>query len=162
MRLVEGRATIADVNDFVARLGGISDEFDCAVQAFDADYVAGEEHLESAVEHANRSFERDENVARDRSVEILLYAAGRRQINQALAMGVSEGDHPVVVVVDGERERPAVDAVSELLTPAETLGTPNRDSLFDFFDVSERELSATTASLTDLVCERVALLEVEK
>ncbi len=154
--------TITDVNEFVARLADIGDEFDCAVQAFDADYVAGEEHLESAVIHANRAFERGENIARDRSVEILLYAAGRRQINQALTMGVSDGEQAVVVVVDGECEEPATDAVSELLTPAETLGTVNRDFVFEFFGVSERELAATTASLTDLVCERVALLEVEK
>ncbi|MGA9401731.1 KEOPS complex subunit Cgi121 [Haladaptatus sp.] len=162
MKLVEGRVTITDVNDFVARLGSIGDEFDCAVQAFDADYVAGREHLQSAVNHANRSFERGENVAHDRSVEILLYAAGRRQINQALTMGVSEGEQRVVVVVDGEQERPATDAVSELLTPAETLGTATRDSVFEFFDISEREAATTTVDLSDLVCERVALLEVEK
>ena len=162
MKLVEGHATVADVNDFVTRITDIGDEFDCAIQAFDADYVAGREHLESAVAHANRAFERGENVARDRAVEILLYAAGRRQIDQALTMGVSEGEQNVVVVVDGEREQSAADAVSELLTPAETLGTPNRDSMFEFFDVSEREVATTTASFTDLVCERVALLEVEK
>lgn len=162
MKLVEGRATIADVNDFVARLGVIGDEFDCAVQAFDADYVAGREHLESAVEHANRAFERDENVAHDRSVEILLYAAGRRQINRALVMGVSKGTQRVVVVVDGDRESTAADAISDLLTPADTLGTPNRETACEFFGVSERELEATTANFTDLVCERVALLEVEK
>ncbi|KZN25037.1 KEOPS complex component [Haladaptatus sp. R4] len=162
MKLVEGRVTITDVNDFVARLGSIGDEFDCAVQAFDADYVAGRAHLQSAVDHANRSFERGENVAHDRSVEILLYAAGRRQINQALAMGISEGEQRVVVVVDGERERPAADAVSELVTPVETLGTATRDSVFEFFDISEREVATTTADLADLVCERVALLEVEK
>jgi KEOPS complex subunit Cgi121 len=162
MKLVEGIATVADVNEFVARLGDIGDEFDCAIQAFDADYVTGREHLESAVTHANRAFERGENVARDPAVEILLYAAGRRQINQALEMGVSEGEQDVVVVVDGERETPAAAAVSELLTPKETLGAPDRESIFEFFSVSERELAATTANLTDIVCERVALLEVEK
>jgi len=162
MKLVEGWATITDVNDFVAQLTDIGDEFDCAVQAFDAAYVAGNKHLESAVQHANRAFERGENIAHDRAVEILLYAAGRRQINRALTMGVSDGEQPVVVVVDGECEEPAADAVFELLTPNETLGTPNRDTVFEFFDVSERELATTTATLTDLVCERVALLEVEK
>ncbi|ODR79056.1 KEOPS complex component [Haladaptatus sp. W1] len=162
MKLVEGTATVADVNEFVARLGNIGDEFDCAIQAFDADYVAGREHLESAVEHANRAFERGENVARDRAVEILLYAAGRRQINQALEMGVSEGERDVVVVVDGERETPASEAIADVLTPGSTLDTPDRESVFEFFSVSERELAATTADLTDIVCERVALLEVEK
>ncbi|MFH5800280.1 KEOPS complex subunit Cgi121 [Haladaptatus sp. CMAA 1911] len=162
MRVVEGSASVADVNEFVARLGDIGDEFDCAIQAFDAGYVAGRAHLESAVEHANRAFERGENVARDPAVEILLYAAGRRQINQALEMGVSEGEQDVVVVVDGEGETAAMAAVSELLTPEDTLDASDREPIFEFFSISERELAATTASLTDIVRERVALLEVEK
>jgi KEOPS complex subunit Cgi121 len=99
VRLVAGTASVADVDAFVAALPG--DEYDCAVQAFDAAYVADRGHLEAAVEHATRAFERGENVASDRAVEILLYAAGRRQIRQALEMGVGEGDQDVVVVVDG-------------------------------------------------------------
>ncbi len=162
MRLVEGRANIDDLDGFLASLETIGEEFDCAIQAFDARYVAGRAHLESAVEHANRAFEREENVARDRAVEILLYAAGRRQINQALEMGVSEGDQQVVVVVDGSREGDAVTAVADLLEPAETLGNFDRDRIFDFFEISETELDATSGGLCDLVCERVALLEVEK
>jgi len=99
VRLVAGTASVADVDAFVAALPG--GEYDCAVQAFDAAYVADRGHLEAAVEHATRAFERGANVASDRAVEILLYAAGRRQIRQALEMGVGEGEQDVVVVVDG-------------------------------------------------------------
>ncbi|WP_435155943.1 KEOPS complex subunit Cgi121 [Haladaptatus sp. DFWS20] len=165
MKLAEGRANIDDIDDFLSRLRAIADEFGCAIQAFDARYVAGRKHLESAVEHANRAFEREENVAHDPAVEILLYAAGRRQINQALEMGVSEGEQQIVVVIDGlreEQEVAAVEAVSDLLEPGESLGNPDRETVFDFFEISERELNATTATLADLVCERVALLEVDK
>lgn len=168
MRLVEGRATIDDVDIYLSRLGAIGEEFDCAIQALDARYVAGRAHLESAVEHANRAFDHGENVARNPAVEILLYAGGRRQINQALEMGVSEGEQPVVVVVDGgrqrkdDREAQAAEEVANLLERAETLGQPDRRRVFEFFNISERELAATSATLTDLVCERVALLEVEK
>ncbi|WP_266079411.1 KEOPS complex subunit Cgi121 [Haladaptatus caseinilyticus] len=165
MKLVEGRTNIEDIDEFLARLGAIGDEFDCAIQAFDARYVAGCDHLESAVEHANRAFERGDSIARDPAVEILLYAAGRRQINQALEMGVSEGEQRLVVAIDGKQngnETAAASALSEILVPAETLGNPDRETMFDFFDLSERELEATSATLSDLVCERVALLEVEK
>jgi KEOPS complex subunit Cgi121 len=99
VRLVAGTVSVADVDAFVAALPG--EAYDCAVQAFDAAYVADRGHLEAAVAHANRAFERGENVASDRAVEILLYAAGRRQIRQALEMGVGEGEQDVVVVVDG-------------------------------------------------------------
>jgi KEOPS complex subunit Cgi121 len=162
MRVLEGVATVTDVDAFVDRLDDVAAGHDAAVQAFDARYVVDREHLERAVELANRAVERDDAIARDRSVEILLYAAGRRQIRRALAMGVSEGECPVVVVVDGGDEAGAARAAAELLAPAETLGDYDRDRVCDFFDVGEAELAATSAGLADLVRERVALLPVEK
>jgi KEOPS complex subunit Cgi121 len=164
MDLVEGVATVADLDGFVARLGDIGEEHDATVQAFDARYVVSRRHLARAVELADRAFERGENVARDRAVEILLYAAGRRQINRALEMGVSEGETPVVVVVDGGDEGRAAEAVSalEAISPADTLGEYDRERVTAFFDVSEAELAAADATLADIVLERVALLDVEK
>ncbi|MFC5971363.1 KEOPS complex subunit Cgi121 [Halomarina salina] len=170
MELVEGRATVESVDEFVATLGGIGEEHGCAVQAFDARSVVDRAHLRRAVELADRAFERDENVARDRAVEIVLYAAGRRQIDQALALGVSEGEVPVVVVVHapetdggtGGDERAAVAAVSELLEPAETLGGYDEERVCSFFDITDAERAATDASLSELVRERVALLTIDK
>ena len=72
MQVVEGTATVADVDEFVERLGAIGDEYGVAVQAFDARYVVDRAHLERAVELADRAFERGEGIARDRAVEILL------------------------------------------------------------------------------------------
>ena len=164
MRIAEGEARIGDLETFLDSLASVGDEYGTTVQAFDARYVAGREHLERAVERADRAFDRGENVARDRSVEILLYAAGRRQIDQALEMGVSEGEDelPIVVVVDGGDEGGAAEAVADLFEPAETLGLGEPGRIREFFDISEVELSATDASLAELVCERVALLDVEK
>ena len=173
MKLVTGRTEIEDLDAFVEDLGAIGDEFDCAVQAFDADYVLGEAHLRTAVERADRAFERGENVARERAVEVLLYAAGRRQIDRALRMGVGEGEADVVVVVhspdgDAECERHAAEAVGDLLDLTSTETDPlaadriDAEEVREFFDVSETELAATDATLADLVCERVALLDVEK
>ena len=165
MELVEGTATVDDVDAFVARLGEIGDAHDVTVQAFDARYVVGREHLERARALADRETERGEAIARDRAVEILLYAAGRRQINQAIEMGVDEGTTPAVVLVDGEDaadESAAAEAVRELLDPAATLGEFDRQRVLDFFDITETELDATDGTLADLVCERVALLVVER
>jgi len=163
MEVVEGRATVEDVDAFVARLGEVGAEYGCAVQAFDAGYVVDRAHLERAVESADRARERGEAIADDHAVEILLYAAGRRQINRALEMGVSAGEGPVVAVVHGDGdEAGAADAVMELLSPAETLGDYDEDRVRAFFDVGDRETAATDAGLPALVCERVALLAVER
>ena len=179
MRLVTGATDVAAVESFVAHLGGIGDEHGTAVQAFDADYVADRRHLAAAVEHADRAFERGENVASDRGVEITLYAAGRRQIRDALAMGVSEGEQDVVVVVDAGGdpdgvgdEAGAAAAVADSLSDAVVRdeGDPlSEDGVYgdaatirEFFDVSDAELAAAAGDLAGVVRERAALLDVEK
>jgi KEOPS complex subunit Cgi121 len=180
VRLVEGVATIDDVDAFVARLGEIGADHGVTVQAFDARYVVSRRHLERAVELADRAFDRGENVARDRGVEIMLYAAGRRQIDRALALGVSAGEQAVVVLVvagaddpddtgvepsdpsGADAESDAAEAVGRLLDPDPTLGTYDRERVREYFNVGDAELAAVAGDLEDVVLERVALLDVEK
>ena len=164
MIVIEGVATVTDLDDFLATLDAVATEYGVTVQAFDARYLVGRRHLERAVELADRAFERGENVARERSVEILLYAAGRRQIDDALEMGVSEGETPVAVLVDGDDEAGAAAAVRDRLAvaTAATLSSVDAERVRAFFDVTAAELDAVDGDLTDLVCERVALLDVEK
>ncbi|MEF8973798.1 MAG: KEOPS complex subunit Cgi121 [Haloarcula sp.] len=175
MRVVEGTADIDDVGSFVETLGAIGERHGVTVQAFDARYVVDRAHLELAVELATRAHDRGDTIAEDFGVEILLYAAGRRQINRALTMGVSEGACPVVaVVVDsetggsyvGKRAEEAIEAaaddVREQLRAVSTLGEYDEDRVRAFFDVTDTELAATAGGLPDAVRERVALLPVEK
>ncbi|WP_324665113.1 KEOPS complex subunit Cgi121 [Haloarcula sediminis] len=165
MRVVEGRADIGDVGAFVADLDAVGDDHGVTIQAFDARYVVDRAHLERAVDLASRAREREETIADDFGVEILLYAAGRRQINRALEMGVGEGECPVVAVVVGENEgdeERAADDLRERFTPAETLGEYDDELVRAFFDVGDTELAATEGTLADAVRERVALLVVDK
>ncbi|QCS44199.1 KEOPS complex subunit Cgi121 [Natrinema versiforme] len=170
MELLDCRLEIGDLDAFVADLGEIGDRHGVTIQAFDARYVADRAHLERAVEFADRAIERGENVARDRAVEILLYAAGRRQIDRALEMGVGEGETRAVVLVDGDGngdadEAAALDAVERLEAfegRAPTLETRDTETLCNFFEIPAAERAATDAGLSALVRERVALLEVEK
>ncbi|TYT63687.1 KEOPS complex subunit Cgi121 [Natrialba swarupiae] len=186
MKLLECCLAIDDLDPFVADLAELGDRFDVTIQAFDARYVADRRHLERAVELADRSIDRGENVARDRAVEILLYAAGRRQIDRALEMGVSEGVNPAVVLIDAlpvepderhgeitdrasadraDAEARALEAVRDLeavVATERTLDDRDESRLCAFFDVTDAEREATDASLPMLVHERVTLLEVEK
>jgi KEOPS complex subunit Cgi121 len=165
-----GAERFGSVDTLVARLDEIADAHGVTVQAFDARYIVDRTHLRRAVELADRERERDEGIARDRAVEILLYAAGRRQIDRALAMGVGEGATPAVVLVDAPpgadgpeaAESGAADAVREILDPADTLGNYDPERVRTFFDIGDAELAATAADLPALVRERVALLIVER
>ena len=181
MEIVEGIADIEDVTEFLERIDSVAANHELTVQAFDARYVADDSHLRRAVDLATRAIERGEEIADDTGVEILLYAAGRRQIDRALEMGVSTGECPVaVVVVDcaehewsgdptGEKTRPTTEnerlaaaEIEGLLESAETLSDPADDTLSEYFDISDRELAATEGTISDLVRERVALLVVER
>ncbi|WP_436346250.1 KEOPS complex subunit Cgi121 [Natronorubrum sp. FCH18a] len=183
MELLECTLAIDDLDRFVAEIGEIGDRRGVTIQVFDARYVADRAHLERAVELADRAIARGTNVARDRAVEILLYAAGRRQIDRALEMGVDEGENRSVLLVDsgstgneGGRDgeggdRTAADETAVLEELAEldaVVGTEamldslDEETLCAFFDIADRERAATDATLSELVRERVALLEVEK
>lgn len=162
MLLVEGRTEIDDVDAFITCLGEIGDEYDTTVQAFDARYIVDRAHLKRATELADRAIERKENVARERRVEILLYAAGRRQIDQALELGVSEGETPAVVLIDGGDEDGGAAVIRTMLDPEPTLGSTDETRVQSYFDITERERTATDVTLSELVRERVALLDVEK
>jgi KEOPS complex subunit Cgi121 len=158
-----GRGRFEDVGAFVEALTEIGATHDVTVQAFDARHVVSRRHIERAVEMADRGRSRGAGIARDRGIEITLYAAGRRQIDDAIRMGVSSGKTPVVILVDGPgEESDAATAVQELLVPAETLGTGDESRIKEFFDISAAELGATDAGLEALVLERVALLVIER
>ncbi|MGM0605421.1 MAG: KEOPS complex subunit Cgi121 [Halobacteriota archaeon] len=175
MKILQGACTISELPAFLDRLQLIRSETETTIQAFDASYVVSESHLRRAVELADRAIEREANVADDRAVEILLYAAGRRQITDALEMGVSEGrdPQPVVFVVDaarsggpevssGEAVSDAVDRVRSLIEPKTVLGSFDPGLVDRFFDISAAELKITDGDREAIVLERVALLDVEK
>ncbi|QSG10135.1 KEOPS complex subunit Cgi121 [Halapricum desulfuricans] len=173
MEVLEATVTVDDLDAFVARLGEIGDEHGVAVQALDARYVIDREHLQRAVELADRAFERGENIADERSVEVLLYAAATRQISRALELGVETGGCPAVIVVHDSGASDGVDsqgdetaaieavrALSAVQTEA-TLGNYDERRVREWFEITDPEL-ATGADLSALVRERVALLVVEK
>jgi KEOPS complex subunit Cgi121 len=172
-RLVRGTVVIDDLDDFLGALDEIGAETGAVVQAFDAALVVSDAHLRAATRLAARAIARGEAVARDPGVELLLYAAGRRQIDRALTLGVAEGDQRAVVLVADfggvpRTDRPAADldaavaAVEGLMTSAGAPAEFDAERVREFYDVSDRELAATAGDVADIVRERVALLDVEK
>ena len=172
-RIVEGRLTVDDLDEFLAAVDSIAESTGAVVQAFDASRVVDAAHLRLATRLAARAIARGEAVARDPAVEVLVYAAGRRQIDRALELGVSPGEQPAAIVAADFGDVSGVDApsadldaavaaVERLLSPGATLGDPDERAVRDYYAITDRELDATTGDLAAIVHERVALLDVEK
>jgi KEOPS complex subunit Cgi121 len=182
-KIIVGQVGISNVDDFLSSLKNIAHEYDVTIQAMDAELIAGGEHIISAVKKAIRATERKRSIASDLGLEILLYAAGRRQIERALAIGVSvsEGEKRVaIVIVDAsaraQREKDLEmvagevkrkiglqeEPISELELELEYKGD-KKEGIKKFFDITEDELKAVGESkLKQLVLERVAMLDVLK
>ena len=162
MELVEGTATVQGVDRALGRLAAIAETHGATIQAFDTRYVVDRHHLALATELAGRARDRGAAIARDPAMEIMVYAAGRRQISRALEMGIAAGEQSVAVVVTGGDEAGAAAAVGEWLSPADTVGAHDPERVRSFFDITETALAATTGGLAELVHERVALLVVNQ
>ncbi len=77
--------------------------------ALDADEVFGMDHIISALKHAERAFERGENVSSRLLMETLLYASGERQISLAIErMGVKPGKGRTVLLLEGSQKEEAL------------------------------------------------------
>ncbi len=129
--------------------------------ALDAGMVCGREHLESAVEHALRAFDRGTNSANDIMMETMLYASGERQISKAREkMGVKETSVEVALILFGA-QRQEVLLVSGLVEDDSVLEC-TEDKLRRF-GIGPRELEAAPPGMAmDLVLERVAFVDILK
>jgi KEOPS complex subunit Cgi121 len=180
-KIIVGKVGISNVDDFLSSLKIIARKYAVTIQAMDAELIAGEEHIISAVKKAIRATERKRNITSDLGLEILLYAAGRRQIERALAMGVSvsEGENEkrvAIVIVDASARREKdLEVVAEEVKrkiglqeePISELALEykedKKEGIKKFFDITEAELKAVgEPKLKMLVLERVAMLDVLK
>jgi KEOPS complex subunit Cgi121 len=175
--ILVGRVRIASVDRFLATLQRLARAYAVTIQAMDAELVAGEAHLRAAVEKAIRAFTQRRHLTGDLGLEILVYLAGKRQIERALALGVAAGDRRVVILlVDPAGTRDLEPVAAEVkrhvgleeetvaaLELALECDAGKREKLERFFGITGEELQAVGAGkLNLLVLERVALLDVLK
>jgi KEOPS complex subunit Cgi121 len=161
IHILEGKVSIDNVEDFLHKLKKISFEKNLIIQALDADKIAGEEHIRFAVEKAINSFRTGTAIANDLSKEILLYAAGTRQINRAVKLGIHKGENNIVLVAVGEAEISGFDEIKHEHVLA--YNESKKEVLMKMFGITDKELEAVgEEKMPELVLERVALVDVIK
>jgi KEOPS complex subunit Cgi121 len=153
-----------DRDRFLSELRRIARDAGTTIVCFNADNLAGRRHAESAIRHALRSWNAGSAVANSFEMEALLFASGSRQCSVASSFGVQPGHNHAYICCC-----PAVDGLWDALTPlvhyvAETgdrMSEGHLARLKELFSISDEEIAAAGESnFTDLVLERVALLEV--
>lgn len=162
IHILEGTIFIDDTEEFLGKIKKTSKDKNIVIQAFDADKLAGEEHIRFAVKKAMNSFKAGRNIANDLAKEIMLYAAGKRQISRAMKLGVHKGENNIVLVAIGENID--LSAFNEI-TPKHVLqyDKSKNDALLEIFNITKEELKAAGVDkIPELVMERVALVDVMK
>jgi len=167
---------IEDSNKF---FGAVRREVkDAHVQLFDAQLVAGWEHLYFAALNGLNAFRNKTNISKNLAVETLLYASAQRQIEKAVELlGIKPDSSQVAVLIIADTKQMATStlkAVSRL-----TMGERDESvleitkgkvkSIRELFGISDLELetmlekeASEKKALIDLVIEHMALLATQR
>lgn len=162
IHIIEGTIFIDDMEAFLKKIRKISKEKNIVIQALNTDKLAGKEHLMFAIEKAMISYKTGKNMANDPSKEIMLYAAGTRQINRAIRIGIHNGNNNIALVAIGEHIDLSdfSDIVQKNVLQYDK--SKNAD-LMDVFNITDEEIHAVGADrIPELVIERVALVDILK
>jgi KEOPS complex subunit Cgi121 len=155
---------IHDEAAFLETVRSIARSYNTHIIFFDADKMAGKNHVESALVHAIRAVNGNFCISNSLEMEALLYAAGSRQCINGVAFGIHAGhNNSYLCICPPETE--ALGKILSLVTPVhdnwETISPEKAGVLKNLFDITSQELGVTGISrLQELVLERVALLEV--
>ena len=165
--VVGARGTIKDVDSFLQQITSFAQDNSVVIQAFNADLIYGKNHLISAVDHAVRAMERKTNTTNSLAMEILLYAAGERQLKLAIPkMGVKKGVANIafVVVDDKKRDERMVDELlKDLSLKREDSVLEGNEDMLRAFGLNDQTIKTVTKDkYGDLILEKIAMVDIIK
>lgn len=151
---------------------------EATIQLFEANSIAGKEHLYFATLNALTAFKNRTNISNNLTMEILLYASAQRQIANALKkIGIKQETRNVAAVIITEK-REQINQLTELLS--KLLHARPNDKVIELterklkkikklFEISEKEfqtkkeiIGSEREALRDLVIEHMALLATQR
>jgi KEOPS complex subunit Cgi121 len=163
------RVDTQDIDAMLKTLAVIDKRSQTTCQIFDADRIAGEEHLVHAAKLALTAQATHLNFADSLNIELVCWVSGLRQIARAFdRVGVRKGcSHVAVLTVGKDRE----DVKRAQMETLRRLNLDRDDKVLDVnskkisvlmkvFDISKKELQI--APIEKLVLEKVALLSLQR
>jgi len=167
IQIIGAKGNIKDIDVFLKQIQSFAKKNNVVIQVFDADVIYGKNHLVSAAEHSIRAFERKTNTTNSLDKEILLYAAGERQLKLAIPkMGVKKDRKNIAFVLVNNKKSYATltDELLKILDLKrdEKVLEGNQEKLRKF-GITEKELKTVTkAKYGDLILEKVAMVDIIK
>ena len=132
-------------------------------QVFDASIICGKEHVMAAYKHAKRAFKYKKNISNSIEIEILLYAAGKRQIKDAIKFAGAKENGKYAFLFIGKSEKEVKSFLENIgLEIDNNILKPTIKKLKKF-GITEKELKTVDKSMyADLVLEKIAMIELQK
>jgi KEOPS complex subunit Cgi121 len=165
--IVGAKGNIQNIDNLLDNIRKLSKKNNVSIQVFNADLIYGEKHLISAFEHADRAMNQKTNTTNSLEMEILLYAAGERQLKLAIPkMGVIRGkSNLAIIVIDNDKK---LDSIIDNLLSEFNLIRDNKvlegdKNTLKKFGVKQKEIDTVTkAKYQDLILEKVAMVDIIK
>jgi KEOPS complex subunit Cgi121 len=173
IEVIRTNGNIRNIERFIQQLLTFSTKENLVIQALDATVIYSKDHVISATNHAQRAFEQKTNATNSLALEILLYAAGERQIEKALKkIGIKIGKQKIVFVLTNQLHEKRNRAIDETiikklvktfhLTIDENAIHGDRTTL-KRFGITDQELSTIPeCNFGDLILEKIAMVDVIK
>jgi KEOPS complex subunit Cgi121 len=162
----QARMTVGDCTEFLRTIRSIAQRNSTYIVCFNAENMAGFRHAERAIQYAERSFFSGKPISNSFEMEALLFAAGSRQCSIAALFGIHEKENTLFVCTYPPNDRIWEDLSDHMDFVTERWDEMTQDKeerLISFFGITEEELVLVGhARITDLVLERLALLEVNR
>lgn len=151
------RASIDSVGETLDLIDEIKKDGEI-IQLLDADNIVSKNHVIHGVNQAFLAFDREENLANDISVEIVLRCSAQRQISKAFKiLGLKEGDMNLCAVLINCRDY--TDELSSIFTLDDTVFNALDEKLIKTYKISDVELE--NLSIEEIIIDRITKLTVD-
>jgi KEOPS complex subunit Cgi121 len=151
---------IDSILDFLAK----RESSQTTVQIIDPTFIVSKKQLQSAIYHAEKSFENKRNIARNKGNEFVIRLTGKRQISSALKqIGIQKNSQYLLVIVFGSTSKNNIEELEKLVNQFDlneieiekTLPLSSLDSLSTHYECLENYEEIEKRAL-----ERIASIEI--
>lgn len=158
IRIVGFKGFVGSVNDLLSEISKFNSE-GSVVQLLNADGICNVDHIYHGINQALLAFKRDENLANDLGVEIILRCSAQRQISKAFdLLGLKEGEMNLCGIFINCSDD-IIDYLSSIFDVDSSVLFPDTLKLKDIYGIQDNMLKSM--DIEKLILDKVTKLAVD-